>query len=227
MLGTIQKPFDETQRKNIFHTCCLINNKLCSIIIDGGSCANVASTRVVKKLGLPTISHKKPYKLQWLSEEGEIMVNKQVLLTFFIRKYKDEVLCNVVLMEVIHVLSRRPQQYDRKILHDGHINKFCFNFQGHKFIFKHFSPKEVNKDQIKMKTKIQSEKGKENDKTGLLISPHVPKTVMLVRPKINIVVSLRYYLSLSCLSTHSSNYMKHLLEKCENFFKILLKVYTL
>jgi len=60
----IQKSFDETQRENIFHTHCLIKNKLCSMIVDGGNCANVASTRVVEKLGLPTISDTKPYKLQ-------------------------------------------------------------------------------------------------------------------------------------------------------------------
>jgi len=36
MLGTIPKPLDETPRENIFHTHCLINNKLCSLIIDGG-----------------------------------------------------------------------------------------------------------------------------------------------------------------------------------------------
>jgi len=47
MLGTIPKPLDDTQRENIFHTHCLITKKLCSMIIDGGSCANVASTRVV------------------------------------------------------------------------------------------------------------------------------------------------------------------------------------
>jgi len=64
MLGQVLKPFDESQRENIFHTRCLINNKLCSLIVDGGSCANVASTRVVDKLGLSTISHAKPYKLQ-------------------------------------------------------------------------------------------------------------------------------------------------------------------
>ena len=54
MLGTIPKPLDDTQRENIFHTRCLITNKLCSLIIDGGSCTNVASTRVVQKLALPT-----------------------------------------------------------------------------------------------------------------------------------------------------------------------------
>jgi len=53
-----------------------------------GSCANVASTRVMEKLGLLTISNTKPYKLKWLSEKGEVMVNKQVLVTFSIGKYK-------------------------------------------------------------------------------------------------------------------------------------------
>jgi len=76
MLGQLQKPFDESQRENIFHTRFLINEKLCSLIVEAGSCINVASTRVVDKLGLPTISHTKPYKLQWLSEEEEIIVNK-------------------------------------------------------------------------------------------------------------------------------------------------------
>jgi len=57
---------------------------------------------------LPSISHAKPYKLEWLSANGEIMVNKQVLITFAIGKYKDEVLCDVVPIKATHVLLRRP-----------------------------------------------------------------------------------------------------------------------
>ena len=166
MLGTIPKPLDETQRENIFQTCCLMN-KLCSMIIDGGICANVASTRVAEKLGLPVISHTNPYKLQWLSEEGEIMVNKQVLVTFAIRKYKDKILCDVMPMEATHILLGRPWQYDRQVLHDDHTNKMSFNFQGHKVILKPLSPK----DQIKMKTKRENKK-REESKTGLIISSH-------------------------------------------------------
>jgi len=64
MLGQVQKPFDESQRENIFHTRCLLNDNLCSLTVDGGSCTNVASTRLVEKLGLPIISHAKPYKFQ-------------------------------------------------------------------------------------------------------------------------------------------------------------------
>ena len=53
----------EQQRENIFHTRCHINNKVCSIIIDGGSCTNVTSTTLVEKLNLPTLKHPRPYKL--------------------------------------------------------------------------------------------------------------------------------------------------------------------
>jgi len=161
MLGTIPKPLDDTQRENIFHTRCLITKKLCSLIIDGGSCTNVASTRVVEKLALPAISHTKPYKLQWLSAEGEIMVNKQVFIKFSIGKYKDEVLCDVVPMEASHVLLGRPWQYDKHVLHDDLSNTMSFSFQGRKVTLKPLSPQEVHEDQIKMKTKRENEKAKE------------------------------------------------------------------
>ncbi|KAF8090156.1 hypothetical protein N665_0484s0006 [Sinapis alba] len=40
------------------------------LIIDGGSCTNVASEELVEKLGLEVYKHPKPYHLQWLNEEG-------------------------------------------------------------------------------------------------------------------------------------------------------------
>ncbi|GAV79273.1 hypothetical protein CFOL_v3_22738, partial [Cephalotus follicularis] len=58
----------DDQIENIFQSRCSIGNKICSMIIDSGSCANVASTTLVTKLGLPTTSHLKPYKLQWLND---------------------------------------------------------------------------------------------------------------------------------------------------------------
>ena len=86
------------------------------------------------------------------------MVNKQVLITFVVGKYKYEVLCDVVSMEEPHILLGRPWQYDRQVLHDGLTNHISFNFQGHKIILKLLSPKEVHEDQIKMKNKRENEK---------------------------------------------------------------------
>jgi hypothetical protein len=65
----------EQQRENIFHTRCYVNDKVCSMIIDGGSCTNVASTTIVEKLGLALLRHPRPYKLQWLNDSGEVKVN--------------------------------------------------------------------------------------------------------------------------------------------------------
>jgi len=40
----------EHQRENIFHARCQIQNKICSMIIDSGNCANVASVTLIRKL---------------------------------------------------------------------------------------------------------------------------------------------------------------------------------
>jgi len=98
----------EQQRKNIFHTRCLINDKVYSMIIDSGSCTNVASVAFVRKLGLNTIKHDRPYQLQWLNECGVVRVNKQAMISFSVCKYKDEVSCDVVLMHATHLLLVRP-----------------------------------------------------------------------------------------------------------------------
>jgi len=98
----------DQQRENIFHTRCHIQNKVCSMIIDGGSCANVASDTLVKKLNLSCIKHPMPYRLQWLNDCGEVRVTKQVLIVFGIGKYSDEILCDVVPMHASHLLLGRP-----------------------------------------------------------------------------------------------------------------------
>ena len=56
----MQNGDDDVQRENIFHTRCKVQNAVCSLIIDGGSCTNVASTMMVDKLTLPTIQHPRP-----------------------------------------------------------------------------------------------------------------------------------------------------------------------
>ena len=58
------KENEEEQRENICHSRCHVQDKVCSMISDGGSYTNVASTTMVEKLGLPTTKHPGPYKLQ-------------------------------------------------------------------------------------------------------------------------------------------------------------------
>ncbi|GJS11982.1 putative reverse transcriptase domain, zinc finger, CCHC-type, aspartic peptidase domain protein [Tanacetum coccineum] len=52
-------------RTNIFRTQCTAKGKVCTVIIDGGSCENMVSTTMVEKLGLPIQNHPDPYQLTW------------------------------------------------------------------------------------------------------------------------------------------------------------------
>ena len=58
-----QKGAKDEQRENIFHTQCTVQGKVCSLIIDGGSCANVVSLSMIEKLGLQATAHPHPYNI--------------------------------------------------------------------------------------------------------------------------------------------------------------------
>ena len=160
MLGNQAKEEESNQRENLFHTRCLMQGKVCSLIIDGGSCTNVVSTRLVSKMELETKPHIRPYKLQWLSENLEMHVDKQVEVCFKIGKYEDVVLCDIVPMEACHFLLGRPWQFDRSVHHDGRTNKYSFVHFGQKITLAPLSPSDVREDQKKMKEKYEREKEK-------------------------------------------------------------------
>jgi len=78
----------ETQRENIFHTRCKVFENVCSLIVDSGSCCNCCSTRMVEKLNLQLIPHPKPYKLQWINKDGELVVDNQMKVELSMGNYK-------------------------------------------------------------------------------------------------------------------------------------------
>ena len=55
-----QKGVKDEQWENIFHSRCTVRRKVCSLIIDGGSCANMVSLIMIEKLGLQTMTHPHP-----------------------------------------------------------------------------------------------------------------------------------------------------------------------
>ena len=62
-------------------------------------------------------------------------VDRRVRVPFSIgKKYKDEIWCDVVEMDVFHLLLGRPWQYDRAVQHDGQTNLYSFMFEGTKII---------------------------------------------------------------------------------------------
>ncbi|KAK1685640.1 hypothetical protein QYE76_046488 [Lolium multiflorum] len=76
-------PSASTQRCNLFQTKALVGpDKACKVIIDGGSCRNLASKELCTKLKLKYLPHPHPYYIQWLSDNG--------IRTCFRRRYPQD-----------------------------------------------------------------------------------------------------------------------------------------
>ena len=60
---TLQHQQEEDQRCHIFHTKAGIQGKSVKVIIDGGSCHNLASEDLCTKLQLVKKKHPRPYKV--------------------------------------------------------------------------------------------------------------------------------------------------------------------
>jgi hypothetical protein len=123
----IEKP---VQRNSLFRTACKTKDKVCKVIIDSGSTDNLVSTEMVEKLELKTTAHPRPYKVSWLQKGHQVMITKQCLVEIKIGGYKDEILCDVIPMDVCHILLGRPWQFDRNVIHDGRKNTYTLEKNG-------------------------------------------------------------------------------------------------
>jgi hypothetical protein len=59
-----------------------------------------------------------------------VSVTKQCLVEFKIGGYNDKVLCDVIPMDVCHLLLGRPWKYDRNVVHDGRMNTYTLEKDG-------------------------------------------------------------------------------------------------
>ena len=85
-----------------------------------------------------------------------------MLVSFCTRKYEDEVLCDVVLMQLGHLLLGRPWQFDRHAKHDDFTNKYSFVLNQMTITLVPLSPNQVYEDQVRLKK--ESDLNKESDK---------------------------------------------------------------
>ena len=99
---------EPVHRNSLFRTSWKTTDKVWKVIIDSGSTDNIVSTVMVEKLELETNAHPNPYKVSWLQKGHQVMVSKQCQVEFKIGGYKDEILCDVIPMDVCHVLLGRP-----------------------------------------------------------------------------------------------------------------------
>ena len=63
--------------------------------------------------------HPIPYKVSWLQNGHQLLVNEQCEIELQIGNDKDKVLCDVMPRDVCHILLGRPWKYVKIAKHDG------------------------------------------------------------------------------------------------------------
>jgi hypothetical protein len=131
------------QRTRLFRTTCKTKDRVCKVIIDSGRMDNLVSTEMVEKLELETNDHPSPYRVSWLQKGHQVTVTKQCLVEFKIGGYNDKILCDVIPMDVCHLLLGRPWKYDRNVIHDGRMNTYTLEKNGRTHMLLPIKDKEV------------------------------------------------------------------------------------
>jgi hypothetical protein len=121
---------NSTQRNSLFRTACKTKDRVCKVIVESGSTDNLVSTEMVEKLELETVDQLSPYKVSWLQKGHQVNVTKQCLVDIKIGGYNNKILCDVILMDVCHLLLGRPWKYDRNVIHDGRMNTYTLERNG-------------------------------------------------------------------------------------------------
>ncbi|XP_028551072.1 uncharacterized protein LOC110094610 [Dendrobium catenatum] len=123
----------KTQRNAIFKSKCTIKGKVCDLLIDNGCTENIVSKALVNALQLKTTKNPNPYRISWVKRGIDIQVSEMCRVNFSIGKhYNSEVLCDVLDMDVCHLILGRPWQFDTGVIYDGRANAYAFEWKGRK-----------------------------------------------------------------------------------------------
>jgi hypothetical protein len=183
MKKILLKPKEEVenpvQRINMFRTPCKIKDRVCKVIVDIGSTDNLVSIEMVEKLELETVAHPSPYKFLWLQKGHQVTVTKHCLVEFKIGGYRDEMLCDVIPMDVYHILLGRPWKYDRNVVHDGRNNTYTLEKNGRTKMLLPIEDKKVKAEEsntillMSGKELLEEDKKKEDMQFDVVRKPRV------------------------------------------------------
>jgi hypothetical protein len=88
-------------------------------IIDSSIQKNLISAEVIKQLALPIMSHPQPYTIGWICQGSDLCISQQCRLSYDIKPFKDEALCDVSPLEVCDVLLGQPYLWKRHDVYES------------------------------------------------------------------------------------------------------------
>ena len=138
-----QRDTNDWRRSAIFQTYTKCGDKNCKVIIDSGSCINAVSFNVVSCLGLKLIPYPNPYKVSWV-DTSSIAIKERYVVPLQFLTYKAEIWCDVIPMDVGHIILGRPWLYDLDVTFPGRSNSSSFVFEGKKIMLNLLKPKPID-----------------------------------------------------------------------------------
>ena len=113
------------------------------------------SSNVVSYLGLKLTPHPNPYKVSWV-DTSSIAIKERCVVSLQFLTYKAEIWCDVILMDVGHIIFGRPWLYDLDVTLHRRSNSYSFIFEGKKIVLNPLKPKPID---MSKKTKAPKAKG--------------------------------------------------------------------
>jgi hypothetical protein len=101
-----------------------VKGTLLHFIIDSDSQKNLIFAEVVKRLDLPTIPQPQPNTIGWLRQGSDLRVSQQCQLSYDIKLFKDEVLCDVAPLEVCDVFLGQPYLWKHHAVYESRPRSF-------------------------------------------------------------------------------------------------------
>ncbi|PKA57506.1 hypothetical protein AXF42_Ash020750 [Apostasia shenzhenica] len=138
------KESEDWRRTSIFHTYIKINEKICKILIDSGSCINAIFTKTVSYVGLTTVDHSHPYRVAWI-DAFSIEVKHRCRVPISFNSYQEDIWCDVLLIEVGSVILGRPWLYDLDVTLFGRSNSCAFKYKGDSIVIGPSPPRLTSK----------------------------------------------------------------------------------
>jgi hypothetical protein len=113
------EPDEPEDGERLFHSQMWVKGTPLHFIIDSVRPKNLILAEFVKRLALLTTSHPQPYTIGWLLQGSDLHVSQQCRLSYDIKPYKDEVLCDVVPLEVFNALLGQPYLWKHHVVYES------------------------------------------------------------------------------------------------------------
>jgi len=132
---SIDNEDNKRKRHELFHIRVISKHQKIDTLFDSGSQINLIYETIIKKLGLLTTPHKKPYLLGWVCDKAKLQVTKQCKLRFVIGSaFVDEVELGIVPLGICGIVLGSPYLYDRKAIFYRSENKYQLTKDGIEYI---------------------------------------------------------------------------------------------